>query len=125
MAQQQTTILLVEDDGDVAPILVEMLEEEGYRVLSAASAREALALCDRHPGPIDLLVTDVVMPLMTGTQLADLLSARYPGLRILFVSGFGDVSAGCARTAVSKVRCLPKPIGGSRLIAAVQSMLSG
>lgn len=117
----ERTILLVEDDEDIAMILQEMLEDEGYRVLAASSADAALTICNSRREPIDLLVTDVVMPLMTGPQLADLLATRYPDLGVLFLSGYGDTAV--SKTSATRVRCLPKPIGGATLLSAVEAML--
>ena len=65
-----------------------MLEDAGYLVLLAHDAESAEAAALAHQGPIDLLLTDAVMPKVSGRMLADRLSARYPGLRVLFMSGF-------------------------------------
>ena len=66
------------------------LESQGYVVLDGGSGAEALRTADDHGGPIDLLVTDVVMPVVGGRDLADALRARYPGLKVLYVSGYTD-----------------------------------
>jgi CheY-like chemotaxis protein len=81
------SILLVDDDAGVREFARRVLAADGYAVLSASSASEALQLCDGHPGGVDLLFTDVVMPGMTGPALADALRARYPGIRVVFTSG--------------------------------------
>ncbi len=65
-----------------------MLERKGYEVIPAATPSEALAKADTHSGPIDLLMTDVVMPEMNGRDLAEKITARYPGIRLLFMSGY-------------------------------------
>ena len=88
------SILLVEDEHEVRSVVRELLEEEGYRVLEAPGGPEAVEVAERHPGPIHLLLTDVVMPLMSGRQLADLLGAQRPGLRVLFMSGHTDDALG-------------------------------
>jgi CheY-like chemotaxis protein len=81
----------VDDEQDVRTIIAEMLREKDYDVLEAASGHEALAASDAHPGNIDLLLTDLIMPGMTGRMLADMLKPRRPGIVVVFISGYvGD-----------------------------------
>ena len=82
------TILLVEDEDAVRGLLREVLESAGYTVLQAASGAEALRVSRAHAGTVDLLLTDVVMPGMGGREVATLLAAQRPGLRVLFASGY-------------------------------------
>ncbi|HEV7502878.1 MAG TPA: ATP-binding protein, partial [Vicinamibacteria bacterium] len=82
------TILLVEDEAAVRELLNEVLVEQGYVVLQASSGAEALRVSRAHRGAIDLLLTDVVMPGMSGREVATALSADRPGLRVLFASGY-------------------------------------
>ncbi|HTE04908.1 MAG TPA: PAS domain S-box protein [Planctomycetota bacterium] len=84
------TILLVEDDELVRELARRFLERYRYVVLEAADAASALALSDAHAGAIDLLLTDVVMPRMSGPNLARELQARRPGVRVVYVSGYAD-----------------------------------
>jgi two-component system cell cycle sensor histidine kinase/response regulator CckA len=84
------TVLVVEDDHSVLKATVEFLSSIGYYVLSAANGVEALRLMESHSGPIDLMLTDVVMPAMNGTKLASLVSSRRPEMRVLFVSGHAE-----------------------------------
>jgi CheY-like chemotaxis protein len=84
------TILLVEDEASLRMITRQILEEHGYRVLEAAGGDQAVEIGHRHPDPIHLLVTDVVMPGMNGRQVADLLVAERPSLRVLYMSGYTD-----------------------------------
>ncbi|HVF59181.1 MAG TPA: ATP-binding protein [Thermoanaerobaculia bacterium] len=84
------TVLVVEDEAAVRGVTVRLLRGLGYRVLEAASGREALALAERHDGPLDLLVTDVNMPGMGGPELASRLLAVRPETPVLFVSGRQD-----------------------------------
>jgi PAS domain S-box-containing protein len=85
-------ILLAEDDAALREIVSIQLEELGYTVLAASNGREALRMAEKQEGPIDLLLTDVVMPGMNGRQLADRLKQKIPALKVLFVSGYsGDV----------------------------------
>ena len=85
------TILLVEDEKAVRAVTRQLLERNGYKVLEAPDGPAALALVNRTPDvPVDLLLTDVVMPGMSGRDLADQLAARRPGLRVLYMSGYTD-----------------------------------
>jgi CheY-like chemotaxis protein len=82
------SVLVVEDSPPLREAIARGLEEVGYRVSSAGSGPEALELASRHEGEFEVLVTDVVMPRMRGEELARRLVARWPKLRVLFVSGF-------------------------------------
>ena len=93
------TILLVEDEEAVRGLLHEVLTDSGYRVLPAASGAEALSVSRAHSGPVDLLLTDVVMPGMGGREVATLLAAERPGLRVLFASGLHRGGHRAARRA--------------------------
>jgi two-component system cell cycle sensor histidine kinase/response regulator CckA len=84
------TVMLVEDDESVRNLVRMMLETKGYRVLAAAGADEAERLCSENDCPVDLLLTDVVMPEVNGRVLAERLSAVSPSMRILFMSGYSD-----------------------------------
>jgi len=84
------TILLVEDQLDIRVVAREILSEAGHRVLSAANGRAALELAENHQGAIDLLITDVVMPEMSGPELATQISRSRPDLTVLYVSGYSD-----------------------------------
>ncbi len=85
------TVLLVEDDEQARTLVHIMLETQGYTVLAASNGGEALALAESHEGSIDLLLTDVVMPGMSGSDLAGQVAARRPSVRVLFTSGYtGD-----------------------------------
>jgi CheY-like chemotaxis protein len=88
------TVLLVEDEALLRRLVRAVLEEHGYDVIEAASGEEALELSRRYPGRIDLVLSDVLMPRMHGTELVPRLLARRPGMRVLFMSAsLGDVSS--------------------------------
>ena len=86
--ERRETLLVVEDDDDVRAYSVELLRELGYHVLEAHDGPSALRLLERHARPLDLLFTDVVMPGMSGRELADAARARQPGLKVLFTTGY-------------------------------------
>ena len=89
-ARRPETVLVVEDDEVVRAVVRETLELQGYGVLAAASAADALALVTEHELAVDLVVTDVDLRGTTGPELAERLAARMPGLRVLFTSGYGE-----------------------------------
>jgi len=84
------TILVVEDQDEVRRVAQEILTRYGYHVLAAQNAGEALLTCERHPRSIHLLLTDVVMPIMSGRELAERLLTIRPELRVLYMSGYTD-----------------------------------
>ena len=84
------TILLVEDDDAVRRFALRSLQSQGYRLLPARDARQALDLADQHQGRIDLLATDLVMPLMSGRELAQTLQPKFPRMKVLYLSGYTD-----------------------------------
>ena len=88
--QRAQTILVVEDEEAVRRLTRLALLTSGYTVLDAAKGGDAVRLADSYAGPIDLLVSDVVMPEMSGRVLAERLGAKRPGMRVLFVSGYSD-----------------------------------
>ena len=90
VATSARTILLVEDQEAVRHLMREILEMSGYVILEAASGKEALRISNEFPAPIRLMVTDVVMPGMSGTELGQRLRALRPEMRVLYISGYAD-----------------------------------
>jgi CheY-like chemotaxis protein len=88
--ESSETILLVEDEASVRLITRRFLQERGYSILEASEAEEALRLCQEYTGQIDLLITDVVMPKLSGPELAKRLANLYPNLKILYISGYAN-----------------------------------
>jgi len=84
------TVLVAEDEASLRGLMREFLETLGYTVLEAGSGAEAVGLAEQHPGPITLLMTDVVMPGMSGRALAEQVAARRPEIKVLYVSGYTD-----------------------------------
>ncbi|HUP36580.1 MAG TPA: response regulator [Candidatus Limnocylindria bacterium] len=84
------TILVVEDEEEVRALARDVLEMNGYRVLEALDVADATRLSETHPGTIDLLITDVVMPGTSGPELARRLRVHRPGLRVLCMSGYPE-----------------------------------
>ena len=84
------TVLVVDDSESLRPVVTRILRQYGYAVVDAASGAEALRLAEEQSGPVHLLLTDIVMPGMTGPELARDLSRRHPGIRVLFMSGYAE-----------------------------------
>jgi signal transduction histidine kinase/CheY-like chemotaxis protein len=116
------TILVVEDESEVRALVREVLQERGYRVVEAAGPREALHLAADARQRFDLILTDVVMPQMTGPALADLLIAEQPGLPVLFMSGYADsavVEHGVLQTGRAYLQKPFTPIQLARVVRRV------
>ena len=124
-ARGEGTILLAEDDDAVRAIAREALERAGYRVLAAADGSAALELASRHDGPIDLLLTDVIMPGMNGRELAATLSRRRPGIRVLFASGYTDNVLAGQDALAPGVALLDKPFTPAELASKVRDIIMG
>jgi CheY-like chemotaxis protein len=110
------TVLVVDDQDVVRDVIRLTLEGAGYTVLDAASPSDALALV-RDNGPIDLLVTDVVMPEMDAFELADRVVSELPGVRVLYTSGYTDAGA--------EGPFIQKPFTPAELVEKVSTVLAG
>jgi signal transduction histidine kinase/ActR/RegA family two-component response regulator len=117
------TVLLVEDDDLVRRLAGEMLRAGGYRVLDAGNGVQGLEAARRHPGRIDLLLTDVVMPLMSGRELAESLSAASPDTAVLYMSGYTDDAIIHHGVLEEGVAFLEKPFTPETLARKVRSVL--
>jgi CheY-like chemotaxis protein len=84
------TILIVEDEEEVRKLTAKILEMQGYRILETSNGDDALLACERRKGPIHLMLADIVMPGMSGSELAKLLEPLYPEIKILYMSGYTD-----------------------------------
>ena len=117
------TLLLVEDDEIMRDLLCEILEEEGYVVVVAAEPVEALALSRSHDGEIALVVTDVVMPNMSGFLLAEELRSQHPLIRVLYMSGYTDQVLADRGNLKEDAPFLRKPFGNDSLLQKVREVL--
>jgi CheY-like chemotaxis protein len=116
------TVLLVEDEDALRALAREVLRRNGYVVLEARHGLDALRVAERHPDTIHLMVTDVVMPHMSGRDLADRLSEVRPKLKVLFISGYTDHAA-MHRHLTPDAAFLQKPFTPETLARKVRSML--
>jgi PAS domain S-box-containing protein len=117
-------ILLVEDQAEVRNLLRRLLEARGYHVLVAASGPDALRLTVQHPGPIDLLLTDVVMPGMSGREVALLLAPAHPKMKTLYLSGHTDESIARHGLLEPGIAFLQKPFTADALARKVREVLA-
>jgi two-component system cell cycle sensor histidine kinase/response regulator CckA len=124
MAAARHTILLVEDEGALREIARTLLEGEGFTVLAAHNGVEAMDLARREGKNIDLLLTDVVMPGMSGRELAERLTEMYPALKVLYMSGYTDDFMNRHGVLEHEVPLVEKPFTRESLLANVRTVLS-
>lgn len=118
------TIMVVEDEEAIRAVVRRFLEREGYLVLDAANGQEALARIAAHEGALDLVMTDVVMPGMTGVELATRLRQAYPRLRILLTSGYSADVVGDRFSPGPDWHFVSKPFTVRELAAEIRKALS-
>ncbi len=119
------TVLVVEDQQDVLRLVVSVLEGYGFKVLHASVGDEALAIAERHTGTIHLLLTDVVMPRMTGKELAGRVTALRPDIRVLFMSGYTDEVLARQDLLNAGAGYIQKPFSPEALALKVRNVLAG
>ena len=121
--RQGTTILLVEDDEIMRSLTRQLLQEHGYTVVEADDGKSALEWVESHPGPIDLLLTDVVMRRMSGPELVERLSASHPNLKVVYMSGYtGELIA--EREVLKRgITLLEKPFARTALLNTIHTAL--
>ena len=117
------TVLVIEDDDALRAIVCRMLDKSGYNVMDAANGEKALSLCNLHPAPIHIAVTDVVMPKMSGCDLAGRLKELRPEIKVLFMSGHTEDAIGHHGVLEKDIAFLPKPFTSEALARKVREML--
>jgi two-component system cell cycle sensor histidine kinase/response regulator CckA len=123
LAEGSETVLLVEDESVVRSLIREILEDTGYNVLEAADGVDALAQADAHTGAIDLLLTDVVMPNMSGRDLAERFRGVRPDTKILYTSGYTDGAIADEGVLAPGTEFIQKPFSFAELTNKVRSVL--
>ncbi len=123
-APGRETMLVVDDEPDLRDLVTQVLETEGYHVISAGSGAEALELWGKRPGDVHLLLTDMVMPDgLTGCKLASRLRKEDPRLRVLYTSGYAAGQPGTDLADVEERHFLPKPYRPATLLQVVRECL--
>jgi PAS domain S-box-containing protein len=117
------TILLVEDEEALRHLIREILEAGGYRVLPGGSPEEAVATAETHSGPLHLLLTDVVMPRMSGRQVADRVKASRPAVRVMYMSGYTDEAISHHGALEPGTHFMQKPFTADALLRKVREVL--
>ena len=118
------TVLLVEDEEVVRRMAREVLEMSRYKVLEAASGGDALLICEQYEGPIHLMITDVVMPQMSGRELAERLGTLRPEMRVLYMSGYTDDAIWRHGASDEGAFFIPKPFTPDALVRKVRDVLN-
>jgi len=119
------TVLLVEDEDGVRSLVRQVLHKHGYNVLEARHGGEALLMCERHPGKIDMLLTDVVLQQMSGRELAERLLKVRPEMKVLYVSGYADDAIVHHGVLTAGMAFLQKPFTTEALARKVRYVLDG
>jgi CheY-like chemotaxis protein len=119
------TVLVVEDEPVVRDMTTQMLTRSGYRVIAVADGAEAIARLARLEEPIDVLVTDVVMPHMSGIELAELVMDRYPDVGVVMLSGYTAQTLNLEQVTSRGATFVPKPVTSGQLVLAVQQARAG
>jgi len=120
---QPRTRPMVEDEQALREVTRRILSGGGYRVIAAANGPEALAVASDHAGQIDLLLTDVIMPQMPGTQLARRMCEQLPSLQVLFMSGFAQPILDSTELFEDRVQLIEKPFSAPELLAKIEEVL--
>src|SRR5579884_2479441 len=119
----EETVMVVDDDDNVREMMRQTLELEGYRVLAARNGADALRVAEVHATRIHLIVSDVRMPQMGGTELIEVVRRWWPGLRCLMVSGYPDFAFRVAAFGATPTAFLRKPFSVDELAACVRELL--
>jgi two-component system cell cycle sensor histidine kinase/response regulator CckA len=120
----QGTVLLVEDETSVREATKRMLRKFGFDVLEARNGQDALAMWDRDCAAVDVVLTDVVMPALGGTELVKALRQKRRDLRVVFMSGYTQGALEFSSDDAS-TRFLPKPFTADQLVATLRELVGG
>jgi two-component system cell cycle sensor histidine kinase/response regulator CckA len=114
-------VLVVEDEPGVRDMTTRILERAGYRVIAVGDGEAAIRAVEAMAEPIDVLVSDVIMPNMSGIQLAELMLERHPSIGLVLLSGYTSETLDLERVTARGATFLAKPLSGVQLVRAVQA----
>jgi DNA-binding response OmpR family regulator len=117
-----TTVLIVDDEPTIVEVIQDVLESRGYRVLATSDPGLAFAILDEDPGPIHLLLTDVMMPNHSGFEVAERVQHRWPDVQVIFMSGHAR-ETWPEDTLPPNARVLVKPLSLDAVVSAVKAAL--
>ena len=117
-------VLVIEDELALREATRRILARNGYQVITAANGRDAITVAASHPGGIDLLVTDVIMPEMSGKEAADRIQALYPSVRVLFMSGYSEGILSAEGVLETGINLLEKPFTEKSLLAMLREVIT-
>jgi YesN/AraC family two-component response regulator len=123
--QGNETILLVEDEEIVRRPLRHIFIRKGYKLLEAREGKEALEICRENPGPLAMMITDIIMPRMNGLELADRALEIRPDLKVLYISGYHSRSRSCLERLEPGRNFLRKPFTPREILKKVREILDG
>ena len=117
------TVLIVEDDDGLRKLSQKILQQRGYRVLAAENGEDAMRISKEHEGPIDLMITDVVMPKMNGREVAERLQPLHPQMKVIYMSGYTDNAIAHHGVLAPGLNFLEKPFSPGVLARKVREVL--
>ena len=118
------TVLVVEDEAAMREVTRRILARNGYQVITATDGRDAIEVAARHPGRIDVLVTDVIMPQLPGKEAAERIKVRYPAVKVLFMSGYWHGVLDSQSVLAADVNLIEKPFTEKALLAKLREAIS-
>jgi DNA-binding NtrC family response regulator len=121
--EERPTVLVVDDEEDLRDIMRRMLERRGFTVIVAGDSRQAIEVCREHPGDIDVLVTDLGLPGVSGGELSRTAAELRPGMRVVYISGLPRELAVADGLIPEGALLVKKPFSTDRLIEALRSVL--
>ena len=119
------TVLVVDDDQVLRRSVRQILQLQGYDVIEADSAHEALAILDEHPDPVDVVLCDLVLPGLGGREAANVILARRPDIKVLYTSGYCSYESGRGELMSAGEPFLSKPFDVPELLSAVDALFAG
>jgi len=123
-APARATVLVVEDEDSIRTIIQLALETKGYRLLTASDSAEGLRIAQSYDGPIDLVISDMLLPGVNGSELIRRLLVIRPEVHVIYISGYLGNETDLPAGQIGKTRFLPKPFTPSQLLEAVRAVFA-